>query len=186
MLRAHHIQGESVTAVARRFGVSRQTFYTMDAAFQRVRWKGLVRAKPGPREPIKVTAACAQFLADEHRLRPDASWQDWLTRLHSIAGWWCIPALFNVSSLRKTASDPTRSSGAGGFLQTGDRLPEAYANARPPGWMAGKGGIPCRTGILLPGSRLLMRIGNPVPQASPDEELTVNAPRGCRDNSSRG
>ncbi len=76
MLRAHHIQGESVTAVARRFGFSRQTFYTTDAAFQRVRWKGLVPAKSGPKGAIKVTAACAQFLAAEHRARPDASWQE--------------------------------------------------------------------------------------------------------------
>ncbi len=34
MLRAHHIEGESVTAVAHRFGFSRQTFYATDTAFQ--------------------------------------------------------------------------------------------------------------------------------------------------------
>ena len=76
MLRAHHIQGESVTAVARRFGFSRQTFYATDAAFQRARWRGLAPAKSGPKGPIKVTADCARWLAAEHHARPDASWQE--------------------------------------------------------------------------------------------------------------
>lgn len=76
MLRAHHVQGEPVARVARRFGFSRQTFYATDAAFRQARWWGLVPAKTGPRGPRKVTPACAQFLEAEHRARPEASWAD--------------------------------------------------------------------------------------------------------------
>ncbi len=49
MLRAHHVDGLPVSRVARLYGLSRQTFYLVDAAFRRARLLGLLPGRPGPK-----------------------------------------------------------------------------------------------------------------------------------------
>ena len=76
MLRAHHVQGESVTEVARRFGFSRQTFYSTSAAFIQERWQGLLPDKSGPKGPNKITQECAEFLQAQYLSQSGTSWHE--------------------------------------------------------------------------------------------------------------
>jgi len=72
MLRAHHVDGLPVTGAARRYGLSRQTFYLVDAAFRAARLLGLLPGRPGPKAPRKVTPAMADFIRAEWRAHPGA------------------------------------------------------------------------------------------------------------------
>ena len=62
MLRAHHVDGLPVSQAARRYGLSRQTFYLVDAAFRAARWWGLLPRRPGPKGPRKITPEMAEFV----------------------------------------------------------------------------------------------------------------------------
>jgi transposase len=63
MLRAHLLEGLSVTAAAGLHGYSRAGFYLVAAAFEREGMTGLLDDKRGRRGPVKVTAEIAAFLA---------------------------------------------------------------------------------------------------------------------------
>ena len=67
MLRAHYQDGLPVSQAARRYGLSRQTFYLVDAAFRTARLLGLLPARPGPKGPRKVTAQMAEFVRAQWR-----------------------------------------------------------------------------------------------------------------------
>lgn len=63
MLRAHVVDGVSVTAAAAAHGYSRPTFYLVDAAFADRGMAGLLDERPGRRGPLKVTEEIVAFLA---------------------------------------------------------------------------------------------------------------------------
>ena len=70
MLRAHHVDGMPVRQAARRYGLSRQTFYLVDAAFRAARLLGLLPGRPGPKGPRKVTPEMAEFIRAQWRAHP--------------------------------------------------------------------------------------------------------------------
>ena len=74
MLRRHQVDGQPVTEVAARFGVSRQTFYLTAAAFEAHGIPGLVPRRPGPKGAHKCTDAVVDYVERWHAgedVRPD-------------------------------------------------------------------------------------------------------------------
>ena len=61
-LRSHLMESDSVVGVCRRFGVSRQSFYTLEEKFKQEGTAGLLPKKPGPRGPSKLTAEVLEFV----------------------------------------------------------------------------------------------------------------------------
>ncbi|MFQ5705756.1 MAG: transposase [Gemmatimonadales bacterium] len=52
-----------ICAICQRFGVSRQTFYTLQAKFLDEGTGGLLPKRPGPRGPRKLTAEVLAFVS---------------------------------------------------------------------------------------------------------------------------
>src|SRR6266581_5948490 len=73
MLRAHAIEKRSVVTVAAEFGFSRETYYSVLAAFQEGGVPGLADGKVGRPGPVKLTPEAAQWVWDLHRREPDLS-----------------------------------------------------------------------------------------------------------------
>jgi transposase len=65
MLRAHRLDGVSVTAAAAAHGYSRAGFYLVAAAFEQAGMSGLLDEKRGRRGPVKLTAQIVEFLQAE-------------------------------------------------------------------------------------------------------------------------
>jgi transposase len=63
MLRRHRLEGRPVTTVAQAFGVSRQAFYTVHAAFTAAGLPGLLPRPRGPQRAHKCTDAILDFVA---------------------------------------------------------------------------------------------------------------------------
>lgn len=80
MLRCYHADGVSIAEAARRFGLSRQTFYLTDAAFRASRLLGLLPGHPGPKGPRKVSPEMAGFLRAQHREHPELGYGDLCAR----------------------------------------------------------------------------------------------------------
>jgi len=75
MLRRQQVDGQPVTAVAAAFGVSRQAFYTAQAAFTAQGLPGLLPRPRGPQRRHKCTAPLLAFARQwraEHRAAPAA------------------------------------------------------------------------------------------------------------------
>ncbi len=62
MLRAHFVDGVSVTAAAQAHGYSRAEFYLVAAAFEESGMAGLVDGRRGRKGPVKLTAEVQAFL----------------------------------------------------------------------------------------------------------------------------
>jgi transposase len=62
MLRRVLTEGEPVAETARRFGVSRPTFYKTQESFTRAGLTGLLPGRRGPRGPHKITAEVLRFI----------------------------------------------------------------------------------------------------------------------------
>lgn len=62
MLRAHLVDRDHIRAICQRFGVSRQTFYNLQAKFLAEGTAGLLPKRPGPKGPSKLTAAVLTFV----------------------------------------------------------------------------------------------------------------------------
>jgi len=62
MLRSHLIESDSVVGVCRRFGLSRQSFYTLEEKFKQEGNAGLLPKKPGPQAPSKLTVEVLEFV----------------------------------------------------------------------------------------------------------------------------
>lgn len=73
MLRAHLVEGETVTAVAAAHGYSRAAFYLVARAFEEAGMVGLLDERPGRRGPVKLSAEVLAFLKARSRERPGAS-----------------------------------------------------------------------------------------------------------------
>jgi transposase len=63
MLRAHIVDGVSVTASAAAHGYSRASFYLVAAAFSEAGMTGLVDERRGRRGPLKLTDEIVEFIA---------------------------------------------------------------------------------------------------------------------------
>jgi transposase len=62
MLRAHLLDGASVTAAAAAHGYSRAGFYLVGSAFEQAGMSGLLDDKRGRRGPVKLTDQIVEFL----------------------------------------------------------------------------------------------------------------------------
>jgi len=62
MLRSHLMESDSVVGICRRFGISRQSFYTLEEKFKAEGTAGLLPKRPGPRGPSKLTAEVLEFV----------------------------------------------------------------------------------------------------------------------------
>ena len=62
MLRRHQVDGKSVTDVAESFGVSRQSFYSTEAAFSQMGIVGLLPRPRGPKRAHKCTDEILDFI----------------------------------------------------------------------------------------------------------------------------
>jgi transposase len=71
MLRAHLVDGDNVSAICRRFCVSRQTFYNLQEKFLNEGTAGLLAKRPGPKGPSKLTEDVLSFV--QQRLQTEAS-----------------------------------------------------------------------------------------------------------------
>ena len=68
MVRRHRVDGRPVTEVAATFGLSRQAFYTTDAAFSA---RGIPGLLPGPRGPQRAHKCTDEILDFVERWRPE-------------------------------------------------------------------------------------------------------------------
>lgn len=122
MLRSHHVDGLPVAEAARRFGLSRQTFYLTDAAFQRARWRGLLPGRPGPKGPRKLTPEMVAFIRSQRRERPEMGYRE---LAEAVAQRFTIHlhprTLRRLVERKKHSSDgpPPPSAGGGGELPAG-------------------------------------------------------------------
>lgn len=62
MLRSHMIDSDSVVEICRRFGISRQSFYTLQDKFKQEGTAGLLPKRPGPQGPSKLTGEVLEFV----------------------------------------------------------------------------------------------------------------------------
>ncbi|WP_329467415.1 helix-turn-helix domain-containing protein [Streptomyces sp. NBC_01431] len=62
MLRAHVIEGWSVSATAAAHGYSRSAFYLVKSSFTRAGMTGLLDGRPGRHGPVKVTEDIVAFI----------------------------------------------------------------------------------------------------------------------------
>ena len=62
MLRRHRLEGRPVTEMAQRFGVSRQSFYLTETAFQKEGLPGLIPRRRGPKRAHKCTDEVLDFV----------------------------------------------------------------------------------------------------------------------------
>jgi transposase len=62
MLRSHIFEGDNVSSVCRRFGVTRQTFYTLQEKLNKDGSVGLLQKKTGPQGPTKLNETVMAFI----------------------------------------------------------------------------------------------------------------------------
>lgn len=73
LVRARMVDGHNVVDVCSRFGVSRQTFYTLQDKFSKHGTAGLLRKKPGPQGPSKWTEEIFNFTKNKIENEPQVS-----------------------------------------------------------------------------------------------------------------
>jgi transposase len=86
MLRAHLVEGETVTAAAASHGYSRASFYLVVRAFEEAGMVGLLDERPGRRGPVKLSPDVLAFLAARRRERPGASGAELADELERALG----------------------------------------------------------------------------------------------------
>jgi transposase len=86
MLRAHLVDGETVTATAGAHGYSRASFYLVARAFEEAGMVGLLDERPGRRGPVKLSAEVLAFLEARRRERPGASGAELADELERALG----------------------------------------------------------------------------------------------------
>ena len=65
MLRSHELDHASVVEICHRYGVSRQTFYSLQEKFLNEGTAGLLVKKPGPKGPAKLSAEIVNYVEEE-------------------------------------------------------------------------------------------------------------------------
>lgn len=69
MIRSHMVEGYNVSDICKRFGITRQTFYTILQKLADEGTAGLLQKKPGPRGPSKLNKKILCFI--EERVNAD-------------------------------------------------------------------------------------------------------------------
>jgi transposase len=100
MLRAHLVDRDAVSAVCRRFGVSRQTFYNLQAKFLAQGTPGLLPKRPGPKGPSKLTTEVLSFVKQQLEQAQTPSTADLLETIRATFG-----VSFHRRTLEKLLSD---------------------------------------------------------------------------------
>lgn len=72
-LRSHLVDGKKVVGLCQRFGVSRQTFYTLLEKFVEQGSAGLLPGRPGPKGPSKLSADVLSFARGKYERDPEIS-----------------------------------------------------------------------------------------------------------------
>ena len=70
MLRHVRIEGQSITDAVARFGLTRPTFYRLQAEFERAGLAGLLPAKRGPHGPHKLTPEVMRLIEQARQEHP--------------------------------------------------------------------------------------------------------------------
>jgi transposase len=78
LLRRVRVEGESVSQAAARFGLSRPTYYTTLAAWERAGLMGLFPQPTGPRQAHKLTPEILALLLPQAATQSSAQLADWL------------------------------------------------------------------------------------------------------------
>lgn len=81
MLRAHFVDGQTVTAVCEQFGYSRQTFYILQRRLARRGIAGLRDGRPGRVGPVKCTPEVVEFLQAQRTANPALAIPELVERL---------------------------------------------------------------------------------------------------------
>jgi transposase len=93
MLRVHLVDGDNVSAICQRFGVSRQTFYNLQEKFLNEGTAGLLAKRPGPKGPSKLTEDVLSFVKQRLQTQASISTPELLTQ---------VQKKFRVSFHRRT------------------------------------------------------------------------------------
>lgn len=87
MLRRHRVDGLSIPKVVERFGVSRPTFYHVEAAYHARGLPGLVPQKRGPKGPRRCTPEIVAYARSRRKEDPQLSWDTLLREIaHQFGG----------------------------------------------------------------------------------------------------
>jgi transposase len=81
MLRRHRVDGLSIPKVVERFGVSRPTFYHVEAAYHARGLPGLVPQKRGPKGPRRCTPEIVAYARSRRQEDPLLSWETLLQEI---------------------------------------------------------------------------------------------------------
>lgn len=86
MMRAHLVERDSIRAICQRFGVSRQTFYTLQAKFLDEGTAGLLPKRSGPKGPRKLTAHVFEFVCERLASQKETSTSELRDAIHGHFG----------------------------------------------------------------------------------------------------
>ena len=120
MLRRHRLEARPVTEVAQRFGVSRQTFYLTETAFQKEGLPGLIPRRRGPKRAHKCTDEVLDFVENWRESGPheqplgEAVEQRFEVKIH--------PRSIDRALARRKKNLPRRSSDENLFWRGSTRL----------------------------------------------------------------
>ena len=109
MLRAHLVDRDAIRAIGQRFGVSRQTFYNLQAKFLADGTVGLLAKRPGPKGPRKVTKEVSRFVTARLDSREAVSTPGLLAEIHATFG-----VVLHRRTLEKLVRDLRSKKNAGG------------------------------------------------------------------------
>jgi transposase len=107
MVRRHRVDGLGVSEVAALFGVSRQTVYNINRAYDAEGLAGLVPAKSGPRDGFKCTSEIVAFLVRLTRRDPTLGATQLARRVEQRFGVALHPNTIRYA-LAKTQQKPAR------------------------------------------------------------------------------
>jgi hypothetical protein len=85
MLRRHQIDGDAVTDVSSAFGVSRQAYYTTEAAFETSGIAGLMPRRRGPQRAHKCTDDILDFVEQWRAISPENNVSEAVRRRFGVA-----------------------------------------------------------------------------------------------------
>ena len=122
MLRAHAVDGESVTEAAERFGYSRESFYQSHKRLRRDGLVGLADRKKGRQGPEKLTPEILEFLGERKSQEPTLSG----ARLAAL-----VQKRYGVSLHRRTVERALPPGGARQKKTTPARRPRKSERAHP-------------------------------------------------------
>ena len=84
LLRRVRVEGEAVSQAAAQFGLSRPTYYTALAAWERAGLIGLLPEPTGPRQAHKLTPDIVALLLPQAATQSSAQLADWLREHHHL------------------------------------------------------------------------------------------------------